>query len=473
MAFISNCAEGGTDGTTPTSGNSGGLSGTALDSQTIGSGCTLTFAYAAAYAGALGYRYTLPSGNVSDWQRLPGLNAAGRVVLRFWFRLDSVPTQTEYLCSLRSASAQVCVMSIGTDGKLVMQNAAGAGITSGANGSSASSRATNAISANTWYRVEISATKGTTTSNGSLEYAYYLGDSTTAEFSWTGTTNVNAGTANITSARLGRITSAAASEARTIDIDGAYMVELASGWYGADPVATPAGIASAEAFGSAVVSSSLTVAPTGIASAEAFGTATVSSSLTVSPAGIASAEAFGTAALSTSLTVAPSGASSGEAFGTPTISTVLAVAPSGIASEEAFGSASVSSLLDVAPTGIPSGESFGTAEVTVSGGGTIQPLGIPSEEAFGTPAIGGLLTVAPSGIESGEAFGIAALGGLLTVAPAGIPSGEAFGTAVLTSTERHTVDVAGSLSLRQWAGSLASRKVSGSLAPRKWEGGLS
>lgn len=465
MATISNCAEGGTQGTTASSSNTGAESGTALDSQTIDAGCSLTFDAAAAFAGALGYRFVMASGNIRCWQRLPGLNAAGRVVLRLWFKLDTVPTQTEYICSLRSASAQVCVMTIGTDGKLVMQNAAGAGITSGANGSSASSRATNAISANTWYRLELSATKGTTTSNGSLEYAYYQGNSGTAEFSWTGTTNVNAGTANITSVRLGRLTGAASSEARTLDLDGILFTELASGWYGIDPVLEPSGIASGEAFGSPTISmggSGVTVEPSGISSAETLGSPTISTALTASPGGIPSGETLGSPVISTSVTASPGGISTGEAVGSPVILTFLDASPGGIASGEAFGTPTIQTFQTVNPLGIASEETIGTPLVGQSNG-PVTPQGISSGESFGTPFIFKIVQADPVGFDASGAVGTPELQLSLTASPAGIAGAEAFGNPVLTPT---VIPRYG-----HPAGSLGQRNTSGSTANR-WEGNL-
>lgn len=80
---------------------------------------------------------------------------------------------------------------------------------------------------------------------------------------------------------------------------------------------TPAGIASAEAFGTAVLSGGpVTATPTGIASAEAFGTALLAMGI-VLPSGIASGEAFGTTAIAPgSLDISPAGIASAEAFGT-------------------------------------------------------------------------------------------------------------------------------------------------------------
>lgn len=205
----------------------------------------------------------------------------------------------------------------------------------------------------------------------------------------------------------------------------------------ADQDIAPTGIASAEAFGTAVVTATADIAPTGIASAEAFGTAVVSpGAVDIAPTGIASAEAFGIAVVSASNTIAPTGIASAEAFGTAVISATATIAPSGIASAEAFGTAVISAgPVDVSPTGVASAEAFGTAVIT-TGTVDIAPTGIASAEAFGMPIVSldDDQIVGPSGIASAEAFGTAVISaGTATIAPTGIASSEAFGTAVISS----------------------------------------
>lgn len=66
----------------------------------------------------------------------------------------------------------------------------------------------NALAVNTLYRVNLRATIGTTTTDGTISAAYYLGDSTTpVEAAYTGTA-VNAGTAALTDFRWGKLTGA-------------------------------------------------------------------------------------------------------------------------------------------------------------------------------------------------------------------------------------------------------------------------
>jgi hypothetical protein len=137
-----------------------------------------------------------------------------------------------------------------------------------------------------------------------------------------------------------------------------------------------------------------------IASVELIGGA---GGTTCSPTGIASGEAFGTAVVSTSITCSPTGIASAEAFGTPTRTATITCSPSSIATAEAFGTATVSTTIICLATGIGSAEAFGNPTANVSG--SSSPTGIPSAEAFGTPTVTTTVTCLAFGIESLEAVG--------------------------------------------------------------------
>lgn len=141
-------------------------------------------------------------------------------------------------------------------------------------------------------------------------------------------------------------------------------------------------IASVELVGG---SSGTTCSPTGVATGEAFGTAVVSTTITCSPTGIATAEAFGTPTRTSTITCSPSGISTAEAFGTPTRTSTITCSPGGVASAEAFGVAVVSMAGSSAPVGIPSAEAFGTPTVTTTV--TVFPFAIDSNEGVGTPTV--------------------------------------------------------------------------------------
>lgn len=274
---------------------------------------------------------------------------------------------------------------------------------------------------------------------------------------------------------------------------------------------SPSGIASAEAFGTAVASTTLTVSPDGIASVEALGSPVVSTILTVTadgiastgvfgtPAatgyllatadGIASVEAFGTPAISTAYTATSTGIASAESFGTPAATGALTVSPSGIGSAEAFGTPAASVTFIASPAGIDSGETFGTP--VMSGVITLSPAGIDTAEAFGTPfATGSPVTATAVGIGTLEDFGVPTANKKIKLSPTGIASAAAMGTPAASITPASVIATAvaiaslevfgtptasGNLGIplgRDWAGSLPGSRYSGAFRNHRWDGSL-
>lgn len=219
MAVITNSAEGGTNGIVPTTGNTGGASGDASSFIFVGSDNAFTFSNAHPAHGTLGYR--LSFGTTSNGNIRWDIAESGRLVHSFYIYLTVLPTATEYIAAIRSSSTNMCIAVIGSDGKFIMQNAVGSGISA--------SRAPNTFPLNQQVRVEIAVTKGTTTSNGIIEYAYYLGDANTAVYSWSSAT-VNTGTNDVAQVTIGRNTIGA--EARTMWFDTIRAESRASGWIG-------------------------------------------------------------------------------------------------------------------------------------------------------------------------------------------------------------------------------------------------
>jgi hypothetical protein len=132
-----------------------------------------------------------------------------------------------------------------------------------------------------------------------------------------------------------------------------------------------------------------------IASGEALGSDTVTPGpVTASPTGIASAEALGTARLD--LNVTPTGIASGEALGSDTVT------PGAVDDHadrhrvgEAVGTALVGSGIAGCRRDQLGSETFGADTVT-TGPVELDPAGIASGEAFGQATItGGVLTAGP------------------------------------------------------------------------------
>lgn len=198
---------------------------------------------------------------------------------------------------------------------------------------------------------------------------------------------------------------------------------------------SPAGIASASAFGSVTASpGGVTAAVASIASSGAFGTVTTSAGpVTASLASITSAQAFGTLTVTPGpVTVSLASIASVETFGTISASNTAGgtqtVTPASIASSEAFGVPSVVvGAVTVSATSITSGETFGSA-VAVPGSVTVSPSSIMSAEAFGTLTVSAAVAVSLTSIVSAEAFGSAYAFATRTVTVTGIASAEAFGS---------------------------------------------
>jgi len=209
----------------------------------------------------------------------------------------------------------------------------------------------------------------------------------------------------------------------------AYAYNSAGYGYGgqveftASQLLQPSAIASAEAFGAlTVVPGAVSVLPTAIGSLEAFGSAKLNLKLILT--GIASAEAFGTPIVTIGLTLYPTGIASVEAFGNLVIAGPLIVP--GIASQEAFGSPTVTpGGVIVAPSGISSEELFGLPKLNLF----VTPSGIVTSEAFGAAQLN--LKLILTGIASAEALGTPTLGMFLVIRPLGIASVEAFGNPLL------------------------------------------
>jgi len=173
----------------------------------------------------------------------------------------------------------------------------------------------------------------------------------------------------------------------------------------------PVGIASLEAFGTAILKpQQFIVDAGGIATAAAFGTAVLKTGLPVLPSGVASLEAFGTALLLPQpRTLLLTGVASAEAFGTTSFG--QGVSTVGVGSAELFGTP----ILDLGPrTVLPSGAAsdaaFGSAQV-LRAPAFLAASGVASLETWGSPTIQvGSVTLVMSGAASSLAFGVPHVG---------------------------------------------------------------
>jgi hypothetical protein len=170
VALIDNTAEGGSNTTSVTTGNSGGGSGTAFSAVSAGSGGSITFTTTNAYRGNLSYAFVQPTGATTCLVDMQDASASASFAVRFYIRIDAYPSSTgfQFPAQLRTTGGQLALnLSISTTGQFRV------------NSSASSSFTTAGMSLNTWYRVEWTGT-GIGTAGGSSTVNFYLGDSTSS-----------------------------------------------------------------------------------------------------------------------------------------------------------------------------------------------------------------------------------------------------------------------------------------------------
>ena len=217
-----NTFEGGTDGVTLTAANTGGVSGRQIVNIATNSTSTVTFSSTVA-RNTLSMRnsYPVAGAGYAQWT----WTSAVRTVMRYYFYVETeIDAGTVELSRFRTTSNSPGLVSLVAQ-SVKFSNVSGTGGTM-----------PTKVVANTWYRIEVAATKGTTTSNGRLEGAVYQGDSLTPLYTYDSGAVVNMDTVNFTVVRLG-IPNGPTNIPQVIYYDDLSVQELASGWIG--PSAAP------------------------------------------------------------------------------------------------------------------------------------------------------------------------------------------------------------------------------------------
>lgn len=129
-------------------------------------------------------------------------DASGAVEVFVYFL--ALPSVACVLMDMRSAGASAARIGISATNKFTVTNAVGALINTFA----------NTFAVNTWYRLEVVATPGSTTTNGTINAAYYADNSATAIEAYSSGAVVNAGTAVLTEYRAGKLSASVAVNAQ-------------------------------------------------------------------------------------------------------------------------------------------------------------------------------------------------------------------------------------------------------------------
>lgn len=208
MTFVYNKAEGASNGTTVSLANSDdNSSGDALD---ISSGGTRVYSSTWANHGTTSFKCEGTSGNTAilGWDSTVGgslVTASAAKTFRCYFRFPAAPSATCEIVQIRN-SANGGAIQLRTDRKLnIVDDAATIKFTT-----------TSALSVDTTYRLEYRVKKGTGASDGTIEFAYYAGESTSPIETYS-TTSADQGTANFVGFRWGKLTGIASTETYYFD----------------------------------------------------------------------------------------------------------------------------------------------------------------------------------------------------------------------------------------------------------------
>lgn len=199
MAFFGQNAEGGTNGTTVSAGNSGGTGQTAVTGISATGTSTLKYDNTVSAHGLLSFLFGLTSGNTTflTWT----ITATGALAMRVNLMFDTLPSVAMRVIDIRTGTATVIRLQLTAANLLQLQE--------GGTGTPVVFTTASAITAATWYRFEINITS---IGAGTAHYTYALytagADSMTTLNAGTVTTG-QLGTTNISVLDVGSNTAAA------------------------------------------------------------------------------------------------------------------------------------------------------------------------------------------------------------------------------------------------------------------------
>jgi hypothetical protein len=263
-------AEGGSDETTVTTGNSGGSSGTAWDTVNIGTDATLVYDTAQASHGSLSMRHA--TGATSTTANAIWDTAIGTPVARLYGRIyirSADMTNNRSILRIRTGTTQIVRLQINASGELELRNSANTAVDT----------STTVLSDNTWYRIEFDVRPGNPVTN---TVNLYVGDSTSLTEALSASSNYSSGT---TIDEFGVGNFAAGANAPSTWFDSIQIND--SGLPGpatVDATATPAVVVVVAALPAAGKSAGSTPTPAAVSAVAGSPAASVSAAAATTPA---------------------------------------------------------------------------------------------------------------------------------------------------------------------------------------------
>ncbi len=217
MASLSNTFEGGTQGVTITTANSGGVSGNAFDSVNIGTGGTCIYDNTHVHSGTLENEQALgaTAGQVYVvWST--SLGSVTELYSRIYLYLTANPGATAGKIEYISGAAAV-FLAISTTGKIGLINAASATV----------ALSTNSITLNAWNRLEFHCIQNATT--GTIQARLFFGSSVDSA---TPTESLDGGATNTGSSAYSAIRIGQTNNASNVTYWVGDVATSTTGWIG-------------------------------------------------------------------------------------------------------------------------------------------------------------------------------------------------------------------------------------------------
>jgi hypothetical protein len=193
VTIFKNSAEGGAPGVAVTANNSGGNSGDAWSDVSTGTGAQMLYASDSTAHGARSYRFEPPSGSTSGFAYgTVSFAATNQASASVYVRPGPVGSQRAII-AFRSSSATATQVRLTATNAIQILNAAGSQVFL--------SSAT--LTPYKWYRIDIRCVRGTTSSNGTIQFAYYTQETPGTAVQTSSSSSLNTGTADLVGVRLG------------------------------------------------------------------------------------------------------------------------------------------------------------------------------------------------------------------------------------------------------------------------------
>lgn len=203
MTSWSNNLNGITSGTTVTTANSGGVSGTAFTTVTVPTGGSLTAQATAAQEGATGLQIVYSTTTTAGYVGWNATAAVGvRLAVSFWFQFASAPSAT---VGFYQTTPTAAALQLNSSRQILVNSNSGVVATS------------TAVTAGTWVFVQLASTVGSTTTSGRIEAKITTAAGATV-LNYDSAATINTGTAAISSIAFGHPGFAAVANTFSYDL---------------------------------------------------------------------------------------------------------------------------------------------------------------------------------------------------------------------------------------------------------------